>query len=257
MNILVKLIVCMALLVSNTAAQSDDGSGKSKPWVHVLIIVHSKIFLDCPGGVRYIIQPPTELNCNPMGVFLQLLCHVKQDSVYGNVTWYWSRCVHDAGINGTAIEPGDTSDAYGVFQAHASFSNTTHSFVIFQATNATLGYYWCEIDSAEYSSPLRSSVITPVLQPTNASLPACDISSNPNYQTFRSGPECAAEGSPIVYPRKPLPSFCPSVRNVQHIDITLCGILFCRSLHQCNQYHAMTRCYHLMLHCQVQYHNQY
>ena len=64
MNILVKLIVCMAaLLVSNTAAQSgEDGSGESKPRVNVLIKVYSKIFLGCPGGVRYTVQPPTELN---------------------------------------------------------------------------------------------------------------------------------------------------------------------------------------------------
>ena len=219
MNILVKLIVCMAaLLVSNTAAQSgEDGSGESKPRVNVLIKVYSKIFLGCPGGVRYTVQPPTELNCNPLGIFLQLFCLVDQDNGHSNVTWYWSRCVHDAGINGTAIEPGDTSDAYGVLQRPPAspFSNITLSFVIFQATNATLGYYWCEIDSAEYSFPLRSSVITPVLQPTNASLPACVISYLIGNHNSRSGPECAAEGSPIVYPRKPLPSFCPSVRNIQ------------------------------------------
>ena len=187
----------------------------SKPCVHVLIIVHNKIFLDCPGGVRYVTQPPTELNCNPLGVFLQLFCVINQDSGYSNVTWYWTRCVHNAGVNGTAIEPGDTSDAYGVFQTHLPFSNTTQSFTLFQATNATLGYYWCEINNTKNSPPLRTSVITPVLQPTNALLPRCHISSFHLNHNFRFGPECAAEGSPIVYPRKPLPSFCPSVRNVQ------------------------------------------
>ena len=30
------------------------------------------------------------------------------------LTWYWSQCVHDAGVNGTAILPGDTTDVYGV-----------------------------------------------------------------------------------------------------------------------------------------------
>ena len=129
----VKLIVCMALLFSNSAAQSDDGSGESKPCVNVLIIVYSKIFLDCPGGVRYIAQPPTELNCNPMGVFLQLSCAINQDI---NVTWYWTRCVYNAGVNGTAILPADTSDAYGVY--HLPFS-TTHTFTLFLVTNATLG----------------------------------------------------------------------------------------------------------------------
>ena len=34
-----------------------------------------------------------------MGVFLQLLCAINQDSGYSNVTWYWSRCVHNAGVN--------------------------------------------------------------------------------------------------------------------------------------------------------------
>ena len=84
--------------------------------------------------------------------------------------------------------------------------------------------------------------------------------------TFRSGPECASMlKAHLLYTlvNHSHHFVLHLVRNVQHIDITLCGILFCRSLHQllcCNQYHAMTRCYHLMLHCQVQYiakYNQY
>ena len=159
-----------------------------------------------------------------MGDLLQLQCSINHDSGYSNVTWYWTRCVHNAGVNGTAILPADTSDAYGVY--HLPFS-TTHTIMIFLVTNATLGYYWCEINSTENSSPLRSSVITPVLQPTNASLPRCTITSIQFIHNFRSGPECAAEGSPIIYPRAPLPSFCPkaSVRNiitfVPHLCINL------------------------------------
>ena len=87
------------------------------------IMIIYKNSIGCPDGVWYTTQPPTELNCNPMGEFLSLRCGAfKQDSGYGNVTWYWTSCVNDAGVNGTAIEPGDTSDAY-----HQHYSNA-HSF---------------------------------------------------------------------------------------------------------------------------------
>ena len=183
------------------------------------------ILSGCPGGIQFINQPPTELNCNPMGHLIGLVCTIQQANGFGNnVTWYWSRCDQDAGVNGTAILPEDRTDAYVIQQTHVSFSNTTSSLLVFQVTNATLGYYWCEVNS----SSSRPSVITPVLQPTNTSLPVCiPISINVN-QNFRSGSECAAEDSPIVYPRVPLPSFCPSVQNPTDDDTIVFGVTFTR-----------------------------
>ena len=56
------------------------------------------MFLVC--STQYTLQPPTALNCDPLGGIIGLQCHI-----HGlvNVTWYWSRCDQDAGVNGTAI----------------------------------------------------------------------------------------------------------------------------------------------------------
>ena len=180
----------------------------------------------CPGGIQYIHQPHTELNCNPMGNFIGLLCTIQQANGFANnVTWYWSRCDQDAGVNGTAILPEDRTDAYGIQQSHASFSiNITSSALAFQVTNTTLGYYWCEVNS----SSSRPSIIAHVLQPTNTSLPVCTgLPFNMN-QNLRPDPECADEDSPTVYPRVPLPSFCPSVQNPTDDDTIVFGATFTR-----------------------------
>ena len=139
------------------------------------------------------------------------------------MTWYWSRCVHDAGVSGTAILPGDNNNTYLIQISN----NQASTELIFQVTNSNLGYYWCEINSA-----LRPSIITPVLQPTNTSLPECTnhfVQINHNY---RLGPECAAKGSPTIYPRAPLPSFCPSVK--APIYTCIIPILECIMYHQEN-----------------------
>ena len=166
---------------------------------------HCKCFyIAC--STQYTAQPPTALNCDPLGGFIVLVCQIHQDNGFGSVTWFWSRCDQDAGVNGTAILLEDRSDVYGVEQ-HFSSGNFTLSNLIFLVTNATLGYYWCEVNS----SSSRPSVITPVLQSTNKSLPECTILSV--GPTYNLGSECAAVGSPIVFPRLPLPSFCPSTAN--------------------------------------------
>ena len=100
-----------------------------------------------------------------MGALIALQCSSSSRRRTDNVTWYWSQCVHDAGVNGTAILPGDTTDVYGldVFGVGNYYQR-----VSFLVTNSTLGYYWCKISSAVNVS-LRPPIITPVLQPTNTS----------------------------------------------------------------------------------------
>ena len=86
----------------------------------------------CPS--YYEVQPPTELHCNPMGALIALQCGSRRRT--DNVTWYWSQCVHDADVNGTAILPGDYRDAYSI----AGVGN--YQMVSFFVTDSTLGYYW-------------------------------------------------------------------------------------------------------------------
>ena len=138
-----------------------------------------------------------------MGTLIGLQCSIRQHT--DNVTWYWSRCVHDAGIKGTAILPGDTTDVFGV---DVFGYGNYYQRVSFLVTNSTQGYYWCEISSAVNVS-LRPSIITPVLNLT--SLPECMSQSEIDSHNYKLGPECAGEGSPTIYPHVPLPSFCPSV----------------------------------------------
>ena len=118
--------------------------------------------------------------------------------------WYWTQSACDAGVSGTPILPGDTSDAYDF----ADFG-TSNRQISFTASASTLGYYWCEISNAVNVS-IRPSIITPVLQPTNTSLPLCTNSIVLLLHNIMS--ECAAVGSPVVYPRTPLPSSCTIVR---------------------------------------------
>ena len=164
---------------------------------------------DC-SSVSYAVQPPTELKCNPVGKFITLACDIKHNSVnLHNVTWYWSRCVHDAGVNGTAILPEDNSDAYRVQVSNYRASNQ----LIFRVTNSTLGYYWCEISSAVNVS-LRPSIITPVLNRT--SLPECTNYSVLIAHNYKFGPECAAKDSPIIYTQTRLHL---KTRNTNHTTV--------------------------------------
>ena len=215
-SLLVNVIVCLELLVSNTAAQSNESEQSNIAYKNYVTI--DAITADC-SSVSYVVQPPTELKCNPVGKFLTLVCDINvTGSGLHNVIWYWSQCVHDAGVNGTAILPGDT---YLIQMSNNQASNQ----LFFKVTGSTLGYYWCEISSAVNVS-LRPSIITPVLQPTNTSLSECTTHSVQIAHNYKLGPECAAEGSPIIYLRIPLPSFCPSVRllcthqRINHTRIT-------------------------------------
>ena len=135
-------------------------------------------------------------------------------SISDPVTWYWSQSASDAGINGTAILPGDNSDAYEV---STQSSPTQRSAISFAGTQSTLGYYWCEISNV---MNLRPSIITPVCLPTNTSLPLC---TNSHIAAIHnSNPECAAVGSPIVYTRTPLPSSCVTVSTISaHVHSVL------------------------------------
>ena len=47
--------------------------------------------------------------------------------------------------------------------------------LVFRVTSSTLGYYWCEISSKDNNLSFRPSLIAPVLQPANQSLPECRV----------------------------------------------------------------------------------
>ena len=168
----------------------------------------------CP--IWYTTQPPTELKCNPLGTFLNLHCDTSaKRSVAYSVTWYWSRCAHDAGIKGTAILLEDNRDAYWVdwFRNYDVIKYYTHDRLFFRVTDSTLGYYWCEISSNTGNMSFRPSLITPVLQPTNKSLPECMLYDVVFNAHNRHQPECAAKDSPTIYKRAPS-SFCSLVHKI-------------------------------------------
>ena len=64
---------------------------------------HCKYFLVACSTTHYTAQPLNALNGDPLGGIIGLQCHIHQDNGFGNVTWYWSHCDQDAGVNGTAI----------------------------------------------------------------------------------------------------------------------------------------------------------
>ena len=157
----------------------------------------------CPGGYRFTTQPPSQLTCNPVDRFISLQCTT--GSSLDIVNWYWTQDACDAGVSGTAILPGDTNDTY----EFANFGSTSNRQISFTAIASTLGYYWCEISNA-VNVTVRPSIITPVLQPTDTSLVLC--TNQIVLRLHNTTSECAAVGSPIVYPRTPSPSSCTVVR---------------------------------------------
>ena len=60
------------------------------------------------------------------------------------VTFCWTQNVSEAGVSGTAILPGDTSDNY---QVDISFGITSPREICFTVSKSTQGYYWCEISN--------------------------------------------------------------------------------------------------------------
>ena len=142
-----------------------------------------------------------------METFIGLHCQIRATtkSVAYNVTWYWSQCVNDAGTKGTAILLENNRDEY--IYSNYSYSNTEKfASIFFRVTESTQGYYWCEISSNTINMTFRPSLIAPVLQTTNKSLPEC--SQYGVYSFSHNVPECATKGSPTVYTQIPLPSFC-------------------------------------------------
>ena len=161
----------------------------------ILIFIYN-INIDCT--YKYGIQPPTMLDCDPLGTNITLQCAIQPAE--DTVTFYWTRNVSEAGVNGTAILPGDTSDNYQV--TTYIINNRQISFTV---SESTLGYYWCEISNAVNVS-LRPSTITPVCPPMSSSQ-RCDqsqILSDLHHRTL----ECAEENSPTVISRPTLPTSC-------------------------------------------------
>ena len=105
----------------------------------------------CPGGYRFTVQPPSELDCNPMDRNIPLKC--VSDSASDTVTWYWTQNANDAGINGTAILINNNSHRTVV-----NFGSTNKKQLSFTVTSTTQGYYWCEISNAShYYQPVMCS----------------------------------------------------------------------------------------------------
>ena len=174
----------------------------------IINYVYIFIIIDCP--IWFAIQPPTELECNPKETFIALYCTTRAttNSVAYNVTWYWSQCVNDAGTKGTAILLENNRDEY-LYTYYFNYRNTEifrTDTIFFRVTESTQGYYWCEISSNTINESFRPSLIAPVLQSTNKSLP--EFSLYGLYSDLYNVPECATKGSPTNYTQISLPSFC-------------------------------------------------
>ena len=153
--------------------------------------------IDCTH--QYSTQPPNMLDCDPLGTSITLQCGIQP--VTNTATFYWTQNVCEAGVSGTAILPGDTSDNYQVGTLH--FPGIIS--INFSVSESTLGYCWCEISNAVGVS-LRPSTITPVC-PLMSISQKCDeqhvLSDLHHFQT-----ECAEENSPTVISRPLLPTSC-------------------------------------------------
>ena len=140
------------------------------------------------------------LDCDPLGVDVVLRCTSSSSSDI--VTWYWTQNVGEAGVSGTAILPGNTSDNYKF-----DTISTNNRQIGFTVNESTLGYYWCEISNAVNVS-LRPSTITPVCPPMNSSQQKKCTTEHIKFDLHHTDTECAEEDSPKVFNRPPLPTNC-------------------------------------------------
>ena len=112
-----------------------------------------------------------------------------------SVSWFWTQNVSQAGINGTQIIASMTP--YIVTGFISGYKK-----LLFQVSESTVGYYWCEITDAGVD--VRPSGIVPVC--SNESLPQCP---NP-YETYPLNPhiECAIQASTFIVSHSGLPTDC-------------------------------------------------
>ena len=139
----------------------------------------------------YVIQPPSSLGCNPLGIQILLTCATDPLPQLATLNWYWTQNVSDAGVNGTLISPGDSSDAYMVTVITQAINQRGLSFVV---TNSTLGYYWCEIGNVSNVS-LRPTTITPVCSAGSSQLMNCTDTEIANKHIHTA--MCAVINSPF------------------------------------------------------------
>ena len=174
------------------------------------IKINNIYFIDCT--YRYDTLPPTMLDCDPLGTVITLECATD----YGNVTFYWTQDVSEAGVSGTAILPGDTSHNYQVDTLH--FPGII--YLNFSVSESTLGYYWCEISNAVNVS-LRPSTITPVCPHMNCSQEnKCDEQHLSDLHHIGTN-ECAEKNSPTVISRPPLPTSCAGLSSLVSGNVKL------------------------------------
>ena len=64
-----------------------------------------------------------------MGALISLQCSSSSRGQPGNVTWYWSQCVHDGDVNGTAILPETT-----MMLMNLVLGNTIRAFLFLSLT---------------------------------------------------------------------------------------------------------------------------
>ena len=162
------------------------------------------------------------LDCDPLGTNITLQCII--EPVIDTATFYWTQNVCEAGVSGTAILPGDTSDNYQVdtlgFPGIISLN--------FTVNESTLGYYWCEISNGMNVS-LRPSTVTPVYPPMSSSQ-KCD-EKHILSDLHHIGTECAEESSPTVISRPHLPTSCAgTLHSVSVLILIVIGDNYCSKL---------------------------
>ena len=100
------------------------------------------------GGCKYnwTIQPPTDLNCNPLYTNITLSCGVEpMISNQTFITWFWI----DKNCTEAMIQPSEN------YTIQPNDSNSSLSFFV---TPNRMGYYWCQVqvDNTTVNSSISS-----------------------------------------------------------------------------------------------------
>jgi len=169
----------------------------------------------------YFIQPPSTIDCNPLGINVPLTCGVYiSHNNPTTVRWYWTQCGDSAGVDGTLITEGFPGYSLNAVSSTDPIVNGMFIGLFYEQYRLTIlsfsasyvGYYWCQI-------VINDTVLLKPSQILNISVP--DTSSSQclsNAFLFNDFREDCAEN----HPRTPLlqPASTSAVVNTIPVQLT-------------------------------------
>ena len=177
--------------------EEREGEREERGEVYIITAI---IFTESCTDV-FTLRPPTDLDCNPQNIEIQLFCGVKiADSTNKALKWFRG-CKNKSDIT-------DDYDNYDVSNStnNSDDSSLLNTSITFNVTNDTTGFYWCAVFYTNNDSEITRTDATRVYQFKNK----CPCNNDTIYHMHNETPQCFNMDKPDM---------CPSVSTI-HVHIT-------------------------------------